>query len=400
MGIGILVTFDMTAGMRNGVARPPEEVARLGLFRVKGKEMIKRAGWMSVFGAIAGLTSVACGNSGGKGGGGGEGGTGRAGAGGGTAGTTGGQGGSGNVDAGCSVSPTVLASGQSSPTSIVSDGANVYWTNTGTVRSVMKVPVTGGTPVPVATGLRKPGYLAIDAINAYWTDEASTFPNGTILMSAPLDGTAAVDGGAPAVLASSNIALQQFVVAGGNIYYFNLSTLTVITTAGAAVKTLTPSSTNAVNATDDAANLYWTNNVQQVLSMPFSGATATVLTTLATPGDFLGGSQPISVDATGVYVPANPGGGVDAVLSIPLAGGAPTTVATFASAFNGVPGIVSDGKNVYWANNFGFAVMRAPVKGGTAVTISCDVEKPEGIAQDATHVYWTTEGGAVKALSK
>ena len=358
--------------------------------------MIKRVSWMSVFGAIAGLTSIACGNSGGKGGTGGEGGTGRAGAGGGTAGATGGQGGSENVNAGCSVSPTVLASGQSSPTSIVSDGANVYWTNTGTVRSVMKVPVTGGTPVVVATGLRKPGYLAIDATNAYWTDEASTFPNGTILMSAPLDGTAA----APAVLASSNIALQQFVVAGGNIYYFNLSTLTVITTAGAAVKTLTPSSTNALNATADAANLYWTNNVQQVLTMPLSGTTATVLTTLVAPGDFLGGSQPISVDATGVYVPANPGGGADAVLSIPLAGGAPTTVATFVSAFNGVPGIVSDGKNVYWANNFGFAVMRAPVTGGTVVTISCDVEKPEGIAQDTTHVYWTTEGGSVKALSK
>jgi hypothetical protein len=356
--------------------------------------MIKHVGWMGVFGAVAGLALVACGNSGGKGG------TGTAGAGGGTAGATGGAGGGGNVDAGCAVSPTVLASGQSSPTSIVSDGTHVYWTNTGTVRSVMKVPVTGGTPVAVATGLRQPGYLAVDATNAYWTDQATTFPDGTILMSAPLDGSAGVDGGAPTVLVASAIALLQFVVAGGNIYYFNGSTLTVITTAGAAVRTLTPSSTNAVNATADAANLYWTNNVQQVLMMPFSGTTATVLTTLVAPGDFLGNSQPISVDATGVYVPANPGAGVDAVLSIPLAGGTATTVATFASAFNGVPGIVSDGKNVYWANNFGFAVMRAPVTGGAAVTISCDVEKPQGIAQDATHVYWTTEGGSVKALSK
>jgi len=260
--------------------------------------------------------------------------------------------------------------------------------------------VTGGTPVAVATGLRQPNYLAIDATNAYWTDAASTFPNGTILMSAPLAGSAAVDGGAPAILVPTAIALQQFVVAGGNIYYFNGSTLTVITTAGAAVKTLTPSSTNAGNATADATNLYWTNNVQQVLMMPFSGTTATVLTTLVAPGDFLGATQPISVDPSGVYVPANPGAGEDAVLRIPLAGGAATTVATFASAFNGVPGIVSDGKNVYWANNFGFALMRAPVTGGTAVTISCDVEKPEGIAQDATHVYWTTEGGSVKALSK
>ena len=361
--------------------------------------MNKRAGWMGLFGAVVGLTLVACGNSGNKGGTGGGGGTGAAGAGGGAAGTMGGPGG-GNVDAGCPVSPTVLASGQSSPTSIVSDGANVYWTNTGTVKSVMKVPATGGTPAAVATGLRQPGYLAVDATNAYWTDAASTFPNGTILMSAPLDGSAAADGGAPAVLASSNIALQQFVVAGGNIYFFNGSALTVITTAGAVVRTAIPSATNAVNATADATNLYWTNNVQQVLMMPLSGTTATVLTTLVAPGDFLGTTQPISVDATGVYLPANPGAGVDAVLSVPLAGGAAATVATFASAFNGVPGIVSDGKNVYWANNFVSAVMRAPVTGGTAVTISCEREKPEGIAQDATHVYWTTEGGSVKALAK
>jgi len=356
--------------------------------------MNKRAGWLGVFGAIAGLALMACGNSGNK-----PGGTGTAGAGGGTAGSAGGRGG-GNVDAGCPVSPTVLASGQSSPTSIVSDGANVYWINTGTVHSVMKVPVNGGTPVAVATGLRQPNYLAIDATNAYWIDAASTFPNGAILMSAPLDGSDAIDGGAPTVLATNNVGLQKFVVAGGNIYYFSGSTLTVITTAGAAVKTLTPSSTNAGNATADATNLYWTNNVQQVLTMPFSGTTATVLTTLVAPGDFLGTTQPISVDATGVYVPANPDAGLDAVLSIPLAGGTAATVATFASAFNGVPGIVSDGKNVYWANNFGFAVMRAPVTGGTAVTISCDVEKPQGIAQDATHVYWTTEGGSVKALAK
>jgi hypothetical protein len=309
-------------------------------------------------------------------------------------------------DAGCpgGVTPTVLATGQAYPTSIVSDGANVYWINNspsaGTIRSVMKVPVGGGTPVAIATNLRQPNYLAVDAVNAYWADAASTFPNGTILMSAPLDGSAALDGGAPTVLVASNIGLQQFVVAGGDIYYFNGSTLYVITTAGAAVKMLTPASTNASNATSDAANLYWTDNMKQVLALPFSGTTATVLTTLAGSADFLGATQPISVDATGVYVPANPGTGTDAVLQVPLAGGMPKTVATFASAFNGVPGIVSDGTNVYWANNFGFAVMRAPVTGGAAVAISCDQEKPQGIAQDTKNVYWTTEGGSIKALAK
>jgi hypothetical protein len=311
-----------------------------------------------------------------------------------------------DVDAGCpgGVTPTVLATGQAGPTSIVSDGVNVYWIDNspsaGTVHSVMKLPVGGGTPVAVATNLNNPSYLAVDATNAYWTDAASTFPGGTILMSAPLDGSAALDGGAPTVLVGSAIALQQFVVAGGDIYYFNGSTLNVITTTGVAVKTLTPATTNAGNATADATHLYWTDNMQQVLALPFSGTTAAVLAKLTAPGDFLGASQPISVDPTGVYVPANPGAGTDAVLMVPLGGGAPKAVATFDSAFNGVPGIVSDGTYVYWANNFGFAVMRAPVGGGAAVTISCAQEKPQGIAQDTTNVYWTTEGGSIKALAK
>src|SRR5579863_7315270 len=48
-------------------------------------------------------------------------------------------------DAGCpgGVTPTVLATGQAGPTSIVSDGVNVYWTNNspgaGAIHSVMKL---------------------------------------------------------------------------------------------------------------------------------------------------------------------------------------------------------------------------------------------------------------------
>ena len=312
--------------------------------------------------------------------------------------------------AGCDNHPTVLASGLSLlpiqgliPSSLALVGTELYWVGQEmTQGGVIYSCGTSGcncSPSLIASGLNDPVGLAVAGGRAFWTE----YDDGLVESCASMG----CDGG-PSLLASMQLGPEGMVADAVSLYWTGytgrLLRCALPDCAGGSSE-IWHAQTGTLEAQTmgvavDATNLYWTNNVQQVLTMPFSETTATVLTTLVAPGDFLGGSQPISVDPTGVYVPANPGAGVDAVLSVPLTGGAAGTVATFASAFNGVPGIVSDGKNVYWANNFGFAVMRAPVTGGTAVTISCDVEKPEGIAQDATHVYWTTEGGSVKALSK
>ena len=87
-------------------------------------------------------------------------------------------------------------------------------------------------------------------------------------------------------------------------------------------------------------------------------------------------------------------------MSVPLAGGTATTVATFSSAFNGVPGHRVRREERLLGEQLRVRGDARSHHGRTAVTISCDREKPEGIAQDATHVYWTTEGGSVKSLPK
>jgi hypothetical protein len=294
--------------------------------------------------------------------------------------------------------PAALTSGEARPTKIVSDGTSVYWVTRAegneSRQTVSKMSVTGGSPVRLATGLHAPDYLAVDAMGVYWVDAARTFPNNPQILTVPLAG------GTPKVLVADGVSGHGFTVAHGTVYWFDGATLHGIATTGGAITTAHPSSENVFNATADDANLYWIDDHQHVLKLPFGATTASVLTTLAPPSDFLGLSQPITVDGTGVYAPANPGGGKDAILKIPLAGGTPTTVATFDGAYNGVPGIVSDGTDVYWANNFNAAVMRAPVTGGPAATVSCGPAKPNGIAMDAHNVYWTTDAGDIEKLAK
>jgi hypothetical protein len=297
----------------------------------------------------------------------------------------------------CATEAETVVTDLSHPTSIVSDGTNLYWINNPpddlSGRSLMRVGVSGGEPVTLAAHLRDPAYLAVDKARVYWIDSGKDFPHSPQILSVPLAG------GTPKPLVANDVSRQQFVVVGGRAYYFGGSVLHRVSTTGGTPTKVSTLPNNAFNATADAANLYWTDDHQHVYKLPFAGGRPILLTTLVAPADFLGLSQPIAVDATGVYAPANPGKGTDAVLRIPLAGGAPTEVASFASAYNGVAGIVSDGTTVYWANSSGLAVQRAPVTGGTAETVSCDQARPNGITRDASAIYWTTDAGSIERLT-
>jgi hypothetical protein len=63
---------------------------------------------------------------------------------------------------------------------LVLDSGVLYWTNTATSGTVMKMPVTGGTPVPIALDQKYPWRIAVDASSVYWTN----LSGGTV-MKAP-----------------------------------------------------------------------------------------------------------------------------------------------------------------------------------------------------------------------
>jgi hypothetical protein len=73
----------------------------------------------------------------------------------------------------CSVascSPTLMASGQTSPVGIAVDAINVYWVNDSTSGTIMTMPKAGGMVTTLASGQNAPVQLAVDASGVYWTN--------------------------------------------------------------------------------------------------------------------------------------------------------------------------------------------------------------------------------------
>lgn len=80
------------------------------------------------------------------------------------------------------------------------------------------------------------------------------------------------------------------------------------------------------------------------------------------------------------------------------------TPTTLASGEKGPLMLVVAGNFVYWANNEGTAVRRAPITGGPAKTLASGEGSPIGLTTDGTFLYWTDRGlsstkGAVKKVS-
>jgi hypothetical protein len=60
-----------------------------------------------------------------------------------------------------------IASSQSQPGPVASDGVNVYWANDGD-GSIHRVAVNGSSPLTLATTQGVPGTILVDATNVYW----------------------------------------------------------------------------------------------------------------------------------------------------------------------------------------------------------------------------------------
>jgi hypothetical protein len=268
-----------------------------------------------------------------------------------------------------------LASGLTAPTEVRVNATNVYWNGLDDPVHqsgvVMTVPLGGGTPTTLYSG--SVGGIDIDATNIYWT---AGWLTGNGLLKMPLGGgtvstiatlmdvpkevrafgsrvfftttysgdviAVPIAGGPSTVLYSTGLQIAQSDVApsASDVYFTVAGELLSVPPGGGSVSTIV-----GVNGGDawhlvvDSANVYWADyGSWTIMQAPLSGGPAITLASTTQPPGY------IAVDTGAVYFTA---GVYCSVCSVPIGGGA---VTTYASGYY-AEGIAVDATYIYWAVN-------------------------------------------------
>jgi len=240
--------------------------------------------------------------------------------------------------------PSTLASG--SPTTTVAlDSTHVYFSTSAGVQRALK---TGGSPTTLTT--QTASCIALDSTHVYFTTAAGLFK---------LSQSATPSTETPVQLASA---------AGSNAL--------------------------AVNATD----VFWmaagdTAAPDRILKIGTSGGSATQLYSASSIWGF-------AADATAVFAAET-----FTLRRVPKDGSSTTSVTGLQSPTGtGKPkGVAVDGTTAYVPSHDGtsWAIVSAPVAGGTATKLINGQGRVGSIAVDGTHLYWLDmDGGALRRCEK
>jgi sugar lactone lactonase YvrE len=275
--------------------------------------------------------------------------------------------------------PVVLASGQGGPRGVAVDDKSVYWANQydGTV---VWAPKDGGAVFKLAGGQSSPYDVATDGVKVYWV----TLEGGTV-MSVPINGSPLT------TLASGQIKPAGIEVYAGVVFWMNSNAVFFLQEGSTPQKFA--DAQNGVSALKvHDTGVYWTADGGGTLKrVPIAG---TALLTLASGLPPLAGIAVFGMTAYGTL------GSVGEVRSFPIDGGG-DIVNIVAKGQVGPNGIAADASGVYWTNSEGGTVMRAPLAGGAAETLAFAQARPADIATDDQAIYWSNfEGGTVMKLAK
>jgi hypothetical protein len=150
---------------------------------------------------------------------------------------------------------------------------------------------------------------------------------------------------------------------------------------------------------------FWVEGAYNLVKESLGGGAAVTLTTT---GNFLGD---IAEDASGVYLVENwnfegQTGGFG-VWKVAINGGPPATVASAGSmgpSFPSAQGIAVDATNIYWTDQGvdspgAGRVMKVGRTGGKPTTLASGSGAPGEIAVDGTSAYWTNSNGLVMKIA-
>lgn len=311
--------------------------------------------------------------------------------------------GGGGVGGGSSGSGSTLPPGVSirlrsvgGPTDVNILGATAYWGEYMSIESdiktypggVMKNSIEGFALEEVAVfpeGYDAQG-IALDEKNVYFVRRTNTSPDHvSTIMQVP------IGGGQPIEIATATLGawIPDVVVDETDIYWVTAEisavTLSRAPKGGGPVTKLATTTKGYVEAIAmDDQFVYWTGGNDAVLRAPKEGGAP--MTLGAVPGE---STLAIALDDTSVYFTikgTSPDYETGAVMKVPKEGGAPIVIAS------GQPrpqGVAVDASFVYWVATNGDRVMKAPKEGGDPSEI-ITLSAPASITVDPTGIYVST----------
>lgn len=282
------------------------------------------------------------------------------------------------VGGACSMSEKIadLPTG-SQPYGLYVDATNVYWTNFGS-GEVMQAKLDGSSPIAITKGEIAPVAVQSEGGFVYWV----SYDTNSVARKAPVGGGAVIDlSVAPA--AREIFVDQGYVFWSGEPDDIQRADVTGVPEGGTALLLTNNVLPNGLAV--DATNVYWVNR--------FDGYVKKADRDLGNETALANGDIPwdIAVDDTYVYwTEQGSPGGAGKVMRVAKAGAAPEMLAMDAQ---GPQGIAIDATRVYWANKNDGTIKAVPLAGGMPTVIACGQEKPQNVVVDATHVYWTNFAG-------
>jgi hypothetical protein len=223
---------------------------------------------------------------------------------------------------GCGSSPTLLASLQTSPGAIATNGSVVVWSDegSGSTATIESCPVTGcgAGPLEIAHDIVAADPLVVDASNVYWADA-----DGAV-WKCPLLGC----GSGPTKLAIDP-GIVDLVTDGANLYWTVDQRHVAACAVGGCggVPTILWSSPSAIGAlATDGESVYWVTDSKQVYRCAPAGCRPGPVQVVSHAPDPI---ALLAASAGTLYVAGHSGGQTGSLSSCPACGcdGAPTLLA-------------------------------------------------------------------------